>query len=284
MRPRGGAWQTGLARRLPVLEAKLLLLAARLVPAGEREEWSRGWQGELWHMHHGGLRPGRASATKLLDFYVGLVLDALWLRGEAWRRRLHGTPTLCLGALVGMNLLAAVPAVLLRFWVGAEGSAAVGQMEGSMLASPLLLLVAFAVAPRRHSEDGAVKRGRRWLRRQIFFGAKASLVLSLMLLLSGDLLEPVTVAAPNVADFLQILCFVLFALLGLRWAILDQDGRCKQCLQVLAMPAQVGRPSHNLLEWTGVAMVCTRGHGRLNVPELETSWDASGRWVDVEVC
>ena len=273
----GSAWQPG-------FEARLLLLAAKLVPAGEREEWLRGWQAELWDMHDRGLRAGRGGRAKLFDFYVGLVLDALWLRGEAWRRRLHGTPALCLGVLVGMNLLAAVPAVLLRFWVRAEGSPPAGQLERSMLAAPLILFVAFAVAPRRHSEDGAVRRGRRWLRRQIFFAGKASLVLSLMVLLSGDVLEPVALAAPNVADFLQIFCFVLFALLGLRWAILDQDGRCKQCLHLLALPAQVGRPSHNLLEWNGVAMACKRGHGRLNVPELETSWDHSGRWEDVEVC
>ena len=284
MRAAGDAGQTGRTARLLLLEARLLPIAARLVPAGEREEWLRGWQAELWDVHDRGLRAERTGAAKLLDFYVGLVLDALWLRGEAWRRRLHGTPALCLGALVGMNLIAAVPALLFRFWVQAEGSLPVGQMERSLLAAPLILFVAFAVAPRRHTEDGIVRRGRRWLRRQIFFVAKASLVLSLTVLLSGDLLEPVAVAAPNVADFLQIVCFVLFALLGLRWAILDQDARCKQCLHLLAMPAQVGRPSHNLLEWNGVAMLCKRGHGRLNVPELETSWFDSGRWVDVEIC
>ncbi len=272
-----GAW--------PVrFEARLLPAVARVVPGGEREEWSRAWQAELWHVHHRGLTGARGGPARLADFYVGLILDALWLRGEAWRRRLHGTTMLCLGSLVGLNLAAAVPALLLRFWMRAEWSDHTGQIERSLLASPLILFVAFAVAPRRHSEDGATKRGRRWLRRQVFFLVKASLVLSLMGVLSGDLLEPLAGSAPNVADFLQIFCFVLFALLGLRWAILDQDGRCKQCLQALALPARVGRPSHNLLEWNGVEMACMRGHGRLSVPELETSWYESGRWVDVEVC
>ena len=284
MIPAGGAARTGLAARLLHMEARLLVVAARLVPAGERPEWSRGWQAELWHMHDRGVRAGREGSARLLDFYVGLVLDALWLRGEAWRRKLHGTPVLCLGFLFGLNLIALLPALLLRFWSDGQRGVQGGEMERSLLASPLIVFVAFAVAPRRHTEDGMAKRGRRWLRRQIFFGAKTSLVLSLMFLLSGDLLEPVAVAAPNVAEFLQIFGFLLLALLGLRWAILDQDGRCKQCLQVLAGPAQVGRPSHNLLEWNGVAMACKRGHGRLNVPELETSWDASGRWVDVEIC
>ena len=277
MSRRGGAWPLR-------FEARLLPGVARVVPAGERAEWLRTWQAELWHMHHPGLAGAQRGAARLLDFYVGLVLDGMWLRGEAWRRKLHGTPVLCLGFLFGLNLIALLPALLLRIWSGGQWGVHGGEMERSLLASPLIVFVAFAVAPRRHAEDGVVKRGRRWLRRQIFFGAKTSLVLSLMFLLSGDLLEPVAVAAPNVADFLQIFGFLLLALLGLRWAILDQDGRCKQCLRVLALPARVGRPSHNLLEWNGVAMACTRGHGRLKVPELETSWDASGRWVDVEIC
>ena len=284
MRPAGGGGsQVGFAGRLLLFEARLLLLVARVVPAGERAEWSRGWQAELWDMHYRGLAGARGGAARLLDVYVGLMLDGMWLRGEAWRRRLQGTPVLCLGFLAGLNLIALLPAVLLRFWSYAGWGGCSGELERSLLASPLIVFVAFAVAPRRHTEDGGLRRGRRWMRRQIFFGAKASLVLSLMFLLSGDLLEPVAATSPNVADFLQMFGFVLLGLLGLRWAILDQDGRCKQCLQVLAMPAQVGRPSHNLLEWAGVEMACTRGHGRLAVPELETSWDDSGRWVDV-VC
>ncbi len=273
----GGTWGVR-------FEARLLLVAARVVPGGEREEWSRAWQAELWHMHHRGLTGARGGPARVADFYVGMILDALWLRGEAWRRRLQGTTTLCLGSLVGLNLAAAMPGLLLRLWVHAGWSNYTGQVERSLLASPLIVFVAFAVAPRRHSEDGATKRGRRWLRRQVFFLAKASLVLSLMGVLSGDLLEPIAGSAPNVADFLQIVCFVLFALLGLRWAILDQDARCKQCLRALALPARVGRPSHNLLEWNGVEMACTRGHGRLSVPELETSWYESGRWADGEMC
>ena len=85
---------------------------------------------------------------------------------------------------------------------------------------------------------------------------------------------------PHAADLLQILFFVLFALFAVRWSFHDQEQRCKHCLCSLATPARVGRPSHNLLEWTGTEQTCKWGHGRLSVPEIETSWHQYSRWID----
>jgi hypothetical protein len=48
------------------------------------------------------------------------------------------------------------------------------------------------------------------------------------------------------------------------------------------MPARVGRPSRNLLEWNGTELNCKQGHGLLSVPEMETSWCQSSRWVVLE--
>ena len=42
----------------------------------------------------------------------------------------------------------------------------------------------------------------------------------------------------------------------------------------------MGRPSHNLLEWTGTEQTCKQGHGRLSIPEIETSWHQYSRWID----
>jgi hypothetical protein len=78
-----------------------------------------------------------------------------------------------------------------------------------------------------------------------------------------------------------LLLFVPLALIGLRWAFADQEQRCKQCLRMLAGPARVGRPSHNLLEWNGTELACKQGHGLLSVPEMETSWCDSSRWVEL---
>jgi hypothetical protein len=76
--------------------------------------------------------------------------------------------------------------------------------------------------------------------------------------------------------------FVLFALIGLRWAVRDQEERCKHCLRSLTTPARVGRPSHNLLEWNGTELSCKHGHGLLNIPEIETSWCQYSHWINFE--
>jgi hypothetical protein len=76
--------------------------------------------------------------------------------------------------------------------------------------------------------------------------------------------------------------FFFFALLGLRWAIGDQEQRCKHCLRSLTTPARVGRPSHNLLEWNGTERSCKHGHGLLSIPEMETSWCRSSRWINLD--
>jgi hypothetical protein len=105
----------------------------------------------------------------------------------------------------------------------------------------------------------------------------------LAFLLSTNLCLPIHQGFPNTSDLLQVLCFVCFALLALRWAIRDQEQRCKHCLCSLTQPARVGRPSHNLLEWNGTALMCRYGHGQLSVPEIETSWCQSSEWTELEI-
>jgi hypothetical protein len=73
---------------------------------------------------------------------------------------------------------------------------------------------------------------------------------------------------------------VLFALLAVRWSFHDQEQRCKRCLCSLATPARVGRPSHNLLEWTGTQQACRHGHGVFTVPEMLSSWRQHSQWVE----
>ena len=53
----------------------------------------------------------------------------------------------------------------------------------------------------------------------------------------------------------------------------------EQLNRSLASPTPVGRPSHNLLEWSGSELICKQGHGALSVPEMETSWCESSEWV-----
>jgi hypothetical protein len=70
----------------------------------------------------------------------------------------------------------------------------------------------------------------------------------------------------------------VLSITGLRWAFHDQEARCKHCLLALQSPARIGRPSHHVLEGNGTEQVCPEGPGRLNLPEMETSWCRSGQW------
>jgi len=269
---------------LPPFDRKLLGVVERLVPLAEREEWSRAWQAELWHMHHRrGLRHKSAFIT-MADFSVGLTRDAAWLRTESWRRTFTGTVALCIASLLGLILLASVIALAPHAGWRSLGASLGQQVHRSLFAGPLILFVAFASASSRHLERGPQSRGRFWIRQQAFFSAKAVQVLILAFVLSVDICQPMHQALPDTTDFFQMFWFVLFSLIGLRWAIQDQEQRCKHCLQSLATPARVGRPSRNLLEWNGTELSCKRGHGLLSVPEMETSWCQSSRWIALETC
>ncbi len=263
---------------LPLFDRRLLRAVETLVPEAEREEWLRTWQAELWHMHH--RRRGSRSQSLLIttDLSIGLTRDALWLRTESWRRTFSGTPTLCLASLLGLCLLSAVIGLLFGGSWHLLGRYVGEQFDRSLLAAPLVVFVTFATASRRHIEERN-KRGY-WIKRQLFFAAKTALLLLLTFLLSADVCQPIQAPLPNTADLLQLLLFVIFAVIGLRWSFRDQEQRCKQCLHSLATPARVGRPSHNLLEWNGTELACKQGHGLLSVPEMETSWCQSSQWVN----
>jgi hypothetical protein len=265
---------------LPPFDRKLLGVVERLVPHAEREEWSRAWQAELWHMHHGRGVRHRSVLVTMADFSIGLTRDAMWLRTESWRRTFTGTATLCIASLFSLILIAAVIALIPEAsWLNVSRGE---QLIHYLLASPLIVFVAFASASSRHIEQRSQSQGRFWIKQIAFFSTKVAQVLLLAFALSLDLCQPLHASFPATADFFQIFFFVLFALIGLRWSIHDQEQRCKHCLHSLAAPARVGRPSHNLLEWNGTELSCKHGHGLLSVPEMETSWCQSSRWIALE--
>jgi hypothetical protein len=268
---------------LPPFDRKLLSVVERLVPLAERKEWSRTWQAELWHMHHRKSTRHRSTFMMMADFSIGLSRDALWLRTESWRRTFTGTAILCIASLFCLILIASVIALAPESgWHSLRASLG-QQVNRSLFAAPLIVFVAFASASSRHHiKQGSKSKGRFWIKQQAFFSAKVIQVLLLAFVLSVDICQPLHKSFPATAYFFQVFCFVLFALTGLRWAIHDQEQRCKHCLQSLATPARVGRPSHNLLEWNGTELNCKRGHGLLSIPEMETSWCQSSRWIVLE--
>jgi hypothetical protein len=259
-------------------DCKMLRVAGLAVPREQRDEWNRVWQAELWHVRH---RRGEAAGRAVADLSVGLICDALWLRGESWRRMLSGTAALCLGSLAGLLLLSTLLALALNGdWRTLEVN--LGQeFRRFLFEAPLVALVNFAIASRISMERSSKTGSNFWLVRQMFLGAKTVLASLLAFVLSADLCVPLHLRLPIFGDVLQTISFTIFALVGLRWVFLDQEQRCKQCLRSLALPARIGRPSRNLLEWNGTELICTRGHGLLSIPEMETSWCESSHWVDL---
>jgi hypothetical protein len=264
---------------LPRFDRSLLRVVARLVPSAEREDWRDSWQAELWHMHRR-RRSSFAAFRLTADISYGLMLDALWLRTESWRRTFNGTPILCLATLFSLC------AVALFFAFALNGGShqlvlhLYRPFQRSLCAAPLVLFVTFAIASPSHTGQASRIRPVFWLNRQLFLIAKISLLTILACLLSTDITRPLHATSPFAADIIQVLAFVFFSLLGLRWAFFDQDQRCKHCLRRLHAPARVGRPSRNLLEWNGTEQVCRHGHGMLSVPEIETSWHQYSQWID----
>jgi hypothetical protein len=268
---------------LPGFERNLLSIVSRLAPFQEREEWSRSWQAELWYMRQRNRHRQVSPLGGVLDLSIGLTRDALWLRMETWRVAFSDTAMLCIASLLGLSLLSMLVALVLAGSWDSLDRYLRDEFTRSLLAAPQVLFVLLATAPRRHSGQSSTARWRHWIKRQFFFVLKTLQVLLLAFLLSVDLCVPLHALIPFTADLLQLFAFVFLALLGLRWGISDHDQRCKQCLRALSTPARVGRPSRNLLEWNGTERSCKHGHGLLSIPEIETSWCQSSRWVNLDV-
>jgi len=278
---------------LPRFDRTLLRLVQTVVPHEDREDWSRTWHSELWYMHHRCTRKPHSSRSSSksswqrlrfhADLSIGLTFDALWLRTEDLRRTYSGTPLLC---LLSLSLLCAL-SLLLSLSLNDSWRLMTRHLAAAykacLIATPLVVFVAyFTAAPSRIAPDAAGNILSRFLYRilgQLFLLAKGVLLLALAFLLSTSLLHPMRPVLPNTAYLLQILWFNLSALMGLRWAFLDQEQRCKQCLRLLSTPARVGRPSCNLLEWTGTEQECSQGHGRLHTPEMASSWAQTSSWT-----
>ena len=255
------------------LDHSLLQLGQRLVPAAERSEWLRSWEAELWYMHIRQTRPGHHRS---LTF--GLLRDALWLRTDSWRIALSGTALLCLFLLATLVGLAALPAFVFAGSWRIFAHFLLAELPRFAVASSLIILVSYAgaVGSIFRNASGTVLR---WFQARAFFAAKVALLLQITFLPSTDLCLPLETRNLFVAMPLQLLCFVILALLGLRWSFLDDEHRCKHCLRSLASPARVGRPSWNFLEYNGTELACRDGHGLLTIPEIETSWCRSSAWI-----
>ena len=252
-------------------EDRALMFGHFLVPIQQRADWLRSWKAEIWYER----RRGRNNLS------WGIMRDALWLRIESWRLALVGTACLCLLSLAAFAGIAAFP-----FFRSLREGLLPTHLPVQLLcrfgiASSLTLFVSYATS--FISISGSTSgQGRRWFLALAFHVAKVTLLLFLAALVSTDLCLPMEFYACFAAMPLELLMFVILALLGLRWIFLDSQARCKHCLRALAPPQRVGRPSWNFLDYNGTELACIDGHGLLAVPELETSWCRSSAWVSLQ--
>lgn len=257
---------------LSARDRTLLRLALRLVPSGDRDDWTRTWLGELWHRSH----PRAHITCSAIDLYPGLLRDALWLRTESFRRAVSGTAILCIAVLGISVLLAIVPLLWMKGLHFLLLFFATNLLRFTCQAS-LVTIVGLGTSS-HHIERTSTTGFSAQLRGDLFQATKVVLVLVTAMFLSNDVTQPFHASHPLVSEILQSQFFVVLALLGLRWSFEDSGVRCKQCLRALASPVRVGPPSRNFLDANGTELVCEAGHGLLSIPEIETSWRSSS-WI-----
>ncbi len=115
-----------------------------------------------------------------------------------------------------------------------------------------------------------------------FFAAKCSLMLAAMFLAASALADFLSMYLTGsmypMADELAVWLFLILSIVGLSWAIHDQQKRCRVCLRRLGMAVEIGRPGCVLLNWAGTELVCPEGHGVLYLPESQANWLERDRW------
>ena len=286
----------------------LLPVAANLVPAPRRADWVKEWRAELWTLSHrsqvrfdlasrrregrdakrphfGHLEPVDFAALSLA---YGIVADSMWLRWDWARERAATSAYACLWVLSAYcAACAAIERVVQESWTGAFRLAEVHFVAGFLLAAVPGVMAAVVTYPLRPLRCNGHDAGRRGLlsaraRWKLFLAAKVGLTLMLGFLASLVAVEPLRLLAGRCSDWFELALYALTVTAGMRWALLDQEGRCQRCLRVLSQPMRVGPPSWNFLEWSGMEQACTDGHGRLQVAQMRGSWCWYDRWVELD--
>lgn len=124
-------------------------------------------------------------------------------------------------------------------------------------------------------------------RRALFFGAKLALGLTLVFVFGLEWARSQSAILfssrdPGTGPFLLWL-YVLLAMGMFFWAVADQRARCRVCLRLLCFPVRIGCPGCLLLDWSGIELLCTEGHGVLHIPHMAASWhEESQHWIALD--
>lgn len=251
----------------------MLRVAAWLVPGHERKDWRAEWISELWYVIG-----AHQSSTR---FCMGAFHDAVWLRIDDLRLKgdwllSPGSP----GRAFAFLMLLTTSCVLLAFRLP-QVSSAVRQQP--VLVHVLHVLLALLILPSTMRLDvnpypdgrhctALAERVRWWA----FLAAKAALLVPAVFFGTLDLIPIIAPAG------LQPHATLIGYVLAFRWALRDQRCRCPVCLRRLSNPVRIGQRSHIFLEWYGVELVCSRGHGLMHVDGAPTISFRSQRWLALD--
>jgi hypothetical protein len=119
-----------------------------------------------------------------------------------------------------------------------------------------------------------------------FFAGKTALLL-LMLLAAVVEFTPEPYIFPSgratlIVESGSLWIFSVGCVFVLWWSLMDQQRRCRACLEKLALPAQIGRSGCLLLSWAGTELVCAQGHGLLHITETDVCWLDPAQWTQLD--
>jgi|GEM_PF-1318113 len=263
----------------------LLRFASAIVPAQERSAWRQEWTAELTFVL-------RVHPTEAGRFAAGMLQDALWLRAEHARRWCiatadHRSPSTCLIALSTLFVVTLATSMLQTRVRHAIFSQWGYGAFCCFLAMVVLSLPSTFVTRASHmgdyeafscQEQSRRARTTRWL----FLVSKMVLTLLTSFLLSVELTRPFVSYLGVRADWLVLIGGLAMNIPALNWVLLDQKSRCPECMRSLLSSARIGPPSRSFLAWNGIEETCDRGHGLLHLPEWETSWFRTARWLTLD--
>jgi len=258
-------------RRSSSFHRSMLGVAAWLVPGHERKDWRAEWISELWYV----VDANRSST----GFCIGAFHDAVWLRIDDLRlkRSLFISP----GCTLALLMLLTTSCVLLAFRLPQVPSVVRQQpvLAHALDALLALLILASTTHPDGNypeAEDGHFRRRAGRIRWWAFLAAKLALVVPVVFFGTLDLIPIIAPAG------VQPLAAMIGYILVIRWALRDQCRRCPVCLRPLSNPVRIGQRSRIFLEWYGVELVCSRGHGLMHVDGAPTISFRSQRWLALD--
>jgi hypothetical protein len=261
---------------------RMLRIARAIVPKDQRTQWQAEWVAEISH----GYIEDPAVAEQLAQ---GLFPDAITLRildlQHRWKSLDRQDPALCLKALTGclaalLTLNLSQPHVrhlLTSRWGWGTFACFVTL---AIFAVPSTVVTSGYGAYEAYRGDAAAAHQR--IARWRFLATKLVLAVLCGYLLAVQVSLSFVPILGRQANWLIVICGLLFNVIAMNWVFTDQRQRCPTCMRLLRSPALMGIPSWSLLHANATEEMCDQGHGLLHQPEWRTSWFENARWLQLD--